>query len=1021
MGVPAFYRWLTNKYESIVVNAKEENGESVDSSLPNPNGMEFDHLYLDMNGIIHPCFHPEDNTDMGTPKTFDEVFNNIFGYIDRLFNIVRPRRLLYLAIDGVAPRAKMNQQRTRRFRTAKDAEEMEKEEERLRRQFQLEGKQVLPKQETELSDSNIITPGTEFMFELSKKLQSYIRLRIKHNPGWKNVKVLLSDTSVPGEGEHKIFSFIRLQRTFPEYDAHTRHCVYGLDADLIMLALATHEIHFSILREDIVAQLPSSRGHSFQAPPTPEPENMVKSRGWFKKWGETGFSEISSSEALIKPTKAAKITYQFLHSWILREYLEIDLHISDRPENFEPDFERLIDDFIFICFFSGNDFIPRMPSLYIHEGGIDLLMHTYRKEFKNLGGYLVDMQRVDDKKSGYIKLKRVEKFILLVGNYEEQIFKKRADLRDRKLRKILNEFEDSSCAEDKDLGVDEIDFSTMKISGTCFKENCTSSNGANDPEVILQNTRELKEKLKANIRKAADSFQNGGPGTDKVKLNLPGYKERYYKEKFGVTSSLEIESTRKALVAKYTEGLCWVTLYYFAGVPSWTWYFPYNYGPFASDMKGLSHVKPKFQSGLPFKPFEQLMGVLPPRSAHALPLPYRRLMTDENSSIIDFYPTDFPIDVDGTRFTWQGVCKLPFIEEDRLLAETRKLDGELKANEAIRNFEGLDLLFLERSQIICNIQSKESNKHGNEVKIDADLSDGLNGFVLHKRDGNEADRVAYYDDNILCVFYKLPPHRKHNPRLLEGVIVPKKTITEADIQDTQLWHEYQGYRPNTRIQNPHRQWKPDEKLRDPTPAMIMKGGGIGWAGGRGKFVVEEAKKTSSAQRDSNFGPNSMARYGTPHNFKHNNHEKWRPSGLGRATRVTAAFKPNEPQIYNMQQDFIRADARNVEKARSIREINDARGSKNPGNRERCRAGAYVPSHSANNNVWQEKGSARVTTQNSWTTTSNRRANKKVWQETDSDIEECDVGHVEQLAEKFTKQLEGSKKVRKCSSFKQPNF
>ena len=65
----------------------------------------------------------------------------------------------------------------------------EKEEERLGIQFQLEGKQVLPKQETEVSDSNIITPGTEFMFKLSKELQSYIRLRMKRHPGWKNVKV----------------------------------------------------------------------------------------------------------------------------------------------------------------------------------------------------------------------------------------------------------------------------------------------------------------------------------------------------------------------------------------------------------------------------------------------------------------------------------------------------------------------------------------------------------------------------------------------------------------------------------------------------------------------------------------------------------------------------------------------------------------------------------------------------------------------------------------------------------------
>ncbi|KAL0436259.1 UNVERIFIED_CONTAM: 5'-3' exoribonuclease 3 [Sesamum radiatum] len=782
MGVPSFYRWLVNKYPKIVSEAVEERGAQMVN------------LYTVWIGFCSE--NSWSDIQLFPPTTYDEVFRSMYAYIDRLFNIVRPRKLLYMAIDGVAPRAKMNQQRARRFRASRDnqiavqifvsfytfdlaagifdlicihsivlfifQEEMEEE---LRQEFEKLGKPVLPKQESQVADSNVITPGTEFMFMLSGKLQSYIRLRRSENPAWRNIKVILSDGNVPGEGEHKIMAFIRAQRSSPGYDPNTRHCLYGMDADLIMLALATHEIHFSILREEVLSV-------------------------------ESHFSPESTLEHSLRKAESEKLVSRMEALFVVNK----KQHSVTGPEKLGCDLERIIDDFIFMCFLAGNDFLPHMPSLEIHEA--------------------------EDKIGAYIKLKRVERYILLVGAYEEKIFSKRAELRERKLRRILVEDKDARDCEENQADYER-----------ALDVACSSTSVNADD--ALNNTKELKQKLKDYMRNQSDLFKDGVLGKDKVKFGTPRWRERYYKEKFAAQTPEEAETTRKSVVAKYCEGLCWVLLYYFSGVPSWTWFYPYHYGPLASDVKGLSQTKLRFQKGSPFKPLDQLMGVLLPGSAHALPSAYKGLMVDENSNIIDFYPTEFETDIDGKRYTWQGICKLPFIDEERLLTETRKLENELKEIEKIRNLQNLDLLFLRcpsktiQQEATCSGTRKASEKIKGAIMMHSTI-DGIKGTIHLK-----PEELSQADEYDLCLFYEIDQGCQYVPRLIDGVTIPEKTVNEVDIPETILWHECHGSYPIHLHRVQRRPMGADRNLesvaRSPAPAVIHKGAGSGFT--RGKAVA----------------------------------------------------------------------------------------------------------------------------------------------------------------------------------------
>ncbi|KAJ1812939.1 5'-3' exoribonuclease 2, partial [Coemansia sp. RSA 2599] len=844
MGVAAFYRWLTKKYPKVQSYVVEEkpytlNGIEipVDATKPNPNGVEFDNLYLDMNGIVHPCCHPQFRE---APKTEEAMMLEVFRCLDRVFNLIRPRKIVYMALDGVAPRAKMNQQRSRRFRAAQEAEEKEKEQAKMAEEiFQATGERQ-PEPEKPW-DSNCITPGTPFMELLAKSLRYYVVTKLNTDPAWRSVKVVLSDSNVPGEGEHKIMDYIRRQRMMPAHDPNTTHVLYGLDADLIMLSLATHEPHFKILREDVA-----------WADMLGKPCRRCGKKGHFER-------NCLGKDAPTPSVDPNDQPFVFANIDILREYLEFELTPKQKL-SFPFDLERAIDDWVFLCFFVGNDFLPHLPSLEIREGALEKLVQFWKEELPSSGGYITH--------DGDVDLFRVQPILDKIARIEEATFVNRKKEEDRreaqrksrgpwhghnavsqgaaaaaavakkqsnannfaaanllkaKLMSRANKKQEEQEEEKKQEDEEEEDEVMVSGSTTAVKRAHPDDDAgdghkhlrSNDGERVAVEESEAPESAEASESvsavddsEAADdsetvedseavagSVNEDAPeeAEDRVKFHEAGYKERYYWLKFEIPAGDNSEV--HSIAEHYVRGLCWVLKYYYQGCASWSWYYPYHYAPLASDLMDLDMMDVSLELSAPLRPYEQLMGVLPARSRHNLPKPFAPLMTSKDSPIIDFYPTDFPLDLNGKKHLWQAVILLPFIDSKRLLEAVHEVYPHLTADETARNQRGCELLMVSAAhplyESLCDLYASDDKER--QVPLNPRLSGRMSGtvscnpsYIPHT--GYESPLQAVgkpdidEDRSISVVFHQPQPESSHTAVLLPGVQLPQRVLNNADLE-----------------------------------------------------------------------------------------------------------------------------------------------------------------------------------------------------------------------------------------------
>jgi 5'-3' exonuclease len=168
-----------------------------------------------------------------------------------------------------------------------------------------------------------ITPGTVFMDKIRKQLMNYCRQLADK----KKIKIIFSGSNTPGEGEHKIFKFIR-------ENYYKNYMIYGLDADLIFLSIASNKKNIFLLRE----------------------------ANQFDKKQE-GFNIVKMD----------------IFKYLIIEIFTIEYQSQLRNMNtvLNINYEKILNDFVCIYFLLGNDFIPHIPSLHIYHNGSDLLIKHY--------------------------------------------------------------------------------------------------------------------------------------------------------------------------------------------------------------------------------------------------------------------------------------------------------------------------------------------------------------------------------------------------------------------------------------------------------------------------------------------------------------------------------------------------------------------------------------------------------------------------------------------------------------------
>lgn len=537
MGIPSYFSHIVRQHRKIIKPINFTDSPKINN------------LYLDCNSFIYEAHHhltlKDDASNIKNNTDIRNYESNIIKYVcDILVKYIqqlKPNKRLFIAFDGVAPLAKLNQQRNRRYMSA----------------FQ---SNLNNEKNTYAWNTSAITPGTNFMQELSITISK--RFVNPQEFGLDTIVVSTSDEC--GEGEHKIFDYIRNNT---DYHKDTYTVIYGLDADLIMLTL--NHLHIS--------------------------ENMFL----FRETPEF----IRNLDKTLNPNEMYLLDIPLFARTIINE-LSIIKETSIETISLK---NNILFDYILLCFFLGNDFLPHFPALNIRTNGINRLIDAYKNVFTTNKETLT--------KDREIIWKNMRKLIEYLAANELTYIKEEYVHREKLSKRTIYE--------EKNKLASQIDF---------------------DDNLLLP----IKER----------------PIEIYINPNEIGWETRYYKSLFNSRISNEVTKT---ISTNYLEGIEWTMKYYSSGCADWRWSYNYYYPPLLNDLiKYVPYFPHEFVPIKPINPVSQLVQlsyVLPPSSMDLLPSELRSKLLKAEPS---WYVGNYLFIWSFCKFFWEAHIDLPKIDIGKL-------------------------------------------------------------------------------------------------------------------------------------------------------------------------------------------------------------------------------------------------------------------------------------------------------------------------------------------------------------------